>query len=85
MMTERVTRDEYCAGGLSSLTQYRMPERGARIARREERVYWALVSDEQRREAECSAGRMQRHFHHGLLVLLCQIDEFPCESAADHF
>jgi hypothetical protein len=27
--------------GLSSLKQYRMPERGARIARREERVYWA--------------------------------------------
>jgi hypothetical protein len=27
--------------GLSSLNQYRMPERGARIARREERVYWA--------------------------------------------
>jgi K+-sensing histidine kinase KdpD len=29
------------ASGLSSLKQYRMPERGARIARREERAYWA--------------------------------------------
>ena len=32
-----------------------MPERGARIARREERAYWAYVSDEQRREAGCPA------------------------------
>ena len=30
-----------------------MPERGARIARREKRAYWAYVSDEQRREAGC--------------------------------
>jgi hypothetical protein len=29
------------ASGLSSQKQYRMPVRGARIARREERVYWA--------------------------------------------
>jgi hypothetical protein len=27
--------------GLSSLKQWRLPERGARIARREERAYWA--------------------------------------------
>ena len=25
------------------------------------------LNEEQRREAGCSAGRMQRHFHHGLL------------------
>ena len=37
--------------GLSSLNQYRLPERGARIARREERAYRRYVSDEQRREA----------------------------------
>ena len=43
------------ASGLSSLNQYRMPARGARIARREERAYWAYVSDEQRREAGCPA------------------------------
>ena len=29
------------ASGQSSLKRYRMPERGARIARREERAYWA--------------------------------------------
>jgi hypothetical protein len=28
-------------GGLSTLKQYQMPRRGARIARREERAYWA--------------------------------------------
>ena len=33
------------------LKQYQIPERGARIARREGRAYWAYVSDEQRREA----------------------------------
>jgi hypothetical protein len=32
-----------------------MPERGARIARREERTYGRYVSDEQRREAGCPA------------------------------
>jgi len=32
-----------------------LPERGARIARREERAYWPYVSDEQRREAGCPA------------------------------
>ena len=41
--------------GLSSLNQYRMPARGARIARREERACWAQVSDEQRREPGCPA------------------------------
>ena len=29
------------ASGLSPLNRYRSPERGARIARREERAYWA--------------------------------------------
>jgi hypothetical protein len=41
--------------GRSSLKQYRMPERGARIARRDDRVYWSQVSDERRREAGCPA------------------------------
>src|SRR3954465_1361978 len=41
--------------GSSSPKQYRLPERGARIARREKRAYWAYVSDEQRREAGCPA------------------------------
>ena len=47
--------DDHTTSGLSSLNYYRMPERGARIARREERGYWAYVSDEQRREAGCPA------------------------------
>jgi hypothetical protein len=29
------------SSGLYRLNQYRLPERGARIARREERAYWA--------------------------------------------
>ena len=41
--------------GPSTLNRYRMPERGARIARREERACWAQGSDEQRREAGCPA------------------------------
>ena len=36
--------------GLPPLKPCRLPERGARIARREKRAYWAYVSDEQRRE-----------------------------------
>ena len=31
------------------------PERGARLARREERAYWAYASDEQRRQTGCPA------------------------------
>jgi hypothetical protein len=42
-------------GGLSALIQYRWPERGARIAKREEREYWRYLSAEQRREAGCPA------------------------------
>jgi hypothetical protein len=41
--------------GLSSLNQYRMPERGARVARREERANREFVSDEQRRQPGCPA------------------------------
>jgi len=41
--------------GSGNRHHYRMSERGARIARREERAYWPYVSDEQRREAGCPA------------------------------
>src|SRR6188472_1053082 len=41
--------------GLYALNQDRPPERGARIARREERADWASVSDEERGEAGCPA------------------------------
>jgi hypothetical protein len=36
-------------------------------ARRDEREYREYLSEEQRRQAGCSAGRMQLDFHHGLL------------------
>src|SRR4051812_42475593 len=41
--------------GLYALNQDWPPERGARIARREERADWASVSDEERGEAGCPA------------------------------
>jgi len=39
-----------------------MPERGARLARREERAYREYVSDEQRRQAGCPARQMAAYF-----------------------
>ena len=50
--------------------------RGARLARREEGEYREYLTDEQRSKAGCIGGRMQRDFHHGLLVLLCQNARF---------
>ena len=41
------------ASGLSTLKEDQIAERGARLARREERAYWAYVSDEQRRQTGC--------------------------------
>src|SRR5688572_1496312 len=43
-------------------------ERGARLARRDDREYREYLREEQRRQAGCIARRMQRDFHHGLLV-----------------
>ena len=43
------------ASGLSTLKEDQIGERGARLARREERAYWAYVSDEQRRQTGCPA------------------------------
>src|SRR5688572_5056454 len=42
--------------------------RSARLTRRDDREYPVYLREEQRRQAGCSAGRMQRDFHHGLLV-----------------
>ena len=54
-----VLRVEDCsacmASGLSTLKEDQIAERGARLARREERAYWAYVSDEQRRQTGCPA------------------------------
>ena len=48
---------------------------GGRIARHDERKYWAYLTEEQRHEAECRAGRMQRDVYHGPLgVIACAID-----------
>jgi hypothetical protein len=41
--------------------------RCARLARRDELEYREYLSEEQRSQAGCSAGRMQPEFHHGLL------------------
>ncbi len=38
------------------------------MARREEGEYREYLTDEQRRQAGCISGRMQRHFHDGLLL-----------------
>ena len=38
------------------------------LATRENGAYSQYVTDERRRQAGCSAGRMQRNFHHGPLV-----------------
>src|SRR5688500_16579784 len=43
--------------------------RGAPLARRDDRAYREHVSEEQRRQRGCVAGRMQRAFQHGLLIL----------------
>ena len=61
--------------GLSRLNDYRIPERGARIPRRDDQGYRAYLRHEQRREAggparqtvleqcEQSTGMRQRTFH----------------------
>ena len=41
--------------------------RGAPLVRRDDREYREYSSEEQRSQTGCSAGRMQRDFHHGLL------------------
>ena len=41
--------------GLSTLNEYRIPARSARIARRDDRGYREYLREEQRREAGCRA------------------------------
>src|SRR5688500_20114427 len=57
------------SSGLSSLKQYWIPERGARMARRDDREYREYLRKEQRSQRGCIARRMQPGFHHGLLAL----------------
>src|SRR5258705_6967721 len=47
-----------------------LPERGARLARREERAYREYVSDEQRRQTGCPARQMSPYFGFGTPVKL---------------
>ncbi len=56
--------------------------RSARFARREEGKYREYSTDEPRREAGCSAGRMQGAFHHGLLALKDPVATFFCSVSA---
>ena len=43
------------ASGLSTLKQYWIPERGARMARRDDREYREYLREEQRRQPGCPA------------------------------
>src|SRR5207247_2249872 len=42
--------------------------RGAALTRRDDRAYRPYMSEEQRSQRGCIAGRMQLAFHHGLLA-----------------
>ena len=53
-----------------------MPERGARLARREERACREYVSDEQRRQTGCPARQMSAYFGLGTLGRREQLLEF---------
>src|SRR5919112_4649662 len=46
--------------GLSALNKDQIAERGARMARREEREYWPYLNDEQRRQTGAPAARSVR-------------------------
>ena len=45
-----------------TLNEDRIPARGARIARRDDRAYWAYVREEQRRQPGCPARNMATTF-----------------------
>src|SRR5712692_2244908 len=51
--------------------------RCARLARRDDREYREYLREEQRRQAGCSAGRMQADFHHGLLAVVFAVATLP--------
>ena len=48
-------------------TESRRRQRRARLARRDEGEYRQYLTEKQRSQAGCSAGRMPWDFHHGLL------------------
>ena len=54
--------------GASRLNEDQIAERGARMARRDDREYREYLREEQRSQRGCIARRMQPEFHHGLLA-----------------
>jgi hypothetical protein len=48
--------------GLYPLNKYQIPERGARMARRDDRAYREYVREEQRRQPGCPARKMSANF-----------------------
>src|SRR6202521_2682973 len=63
-VTELPRRTLTARGASPSLHRER---RCARLARRDDREYREYWREEQRRQAGCSAARMQMELHHGLL------------------
>ena len=49
------------ASGLCRLNEDKIAERGARMARRDDREYREYLREEQRSQAGCIAGRMPAH------------------------
>jgi hypothetical protein len=47
---------------LSHVRLANTPERGARMARRDDRAYWAYVREEQRRQPGCPARRIGKSY-----------------------
>jgi hypothetical protein len=54
-MFRRPSTSVMYASGLSSLIQYWIPERGARMARRDDREYREYLREEQRSQPGCPA------------------------------
>src|SRR5712691_615313 len=64
-----------------SLASHR-DRRGAPVARRDDREYREYLSEEQRSQRGCIAGRMQADFHHGLPGLIRHLTVQAAKPAA---
>ena len=75
-----------CPGGVRFPPQIlRFTTVGRASTRRDEGKYRQYVTEEQRRQAGCSAGRMQLDFHHGLLrQVLEHVAQLMHVTALDH-
>ena len=65
------------ASGLYRLNEDQIAERGARMARRDDREYREYLKEEQRRPRGCIARRMQPGSQHGLLYCLRSCPDLP--------